>query len=162
MPSDELRLPAIDPLTVEGEKGSSYPPVYRGPLEARIRRRIGNALGLRNFGVNIVQLPAGSWSAHRHWHTRQDEFVYVIEGEVVLVTDAGEQLLRAGAAAGFPAGNPDGHHLVNRSGAMAVYLEVGDRPAEEEAHYPDIDMKASLASSRRGRFTRRDGSDFDW
>lgn len=161
-PKRPLTLPAIDPLVVEAHKGSPYPPIYRGPLEERLRRRIGNALGLKNFGVNIVHLPPGGWSAQRHWHTHQDEFVYVLEGEVTLITDVGEQLLAAGAAAGFPAGRKDGHHLVNRGTRVAVYLEVGDRPPQEEAHYPDIDMKAELISGRPGRFTRKDGSDFDW
>lgn len=163
MPSvKKLALPALDPLSVEAQKGSPYPPVYRGPLEDRLRRRIGNALGLTKFGVNICHLPPGGWSSQRHWHTHQDEFIYVIEGEVTLITDAGEQVLGAGATAGFPGGNPDGHHLVNRSSATAVYLEVGDRPAAEQVAYPDIDMKADIAGGRPGRFTRRDGSDFDW
>jgi uncharacterized cupin superfamily protein len=163
MPSvKKLILPALDPLSVEALKGSPYPPVYRGPLEDRLRRRIGNALGLTKFGVNICHLPPGGWSSQRHWHTQQDEFIYVLEGEVTLITDAGEQVLGAGATAGFPAGSPDGHHLVNRSDATAVYLEVGDRPAAEEVHYPDIDMKANAIAGQPSRFTRRDGSDFDW
>jgi len=90
--------------------------------------------------VNLVTVPPGAWSALRHWHTRQDEFVYVLDGELALVTDAGEQILRPGMAAGFPAGTPDGHHLVNRSTAPATYLEVGDRVPGDEVHYPDADL----------------------
>ena len=93
----------------------------------RVKRRLGDACGLTRFGVNLVTLPPGGQSALRHWHTLEDEFVYVLEGEVVLVTDDGEQVLRAGDCAGYPAGKPDGHHFVNRSGAPARYLEVGNR-----------------------------------
>jgi uncharacterized cupin superfamily protein len=134
------RLPALDPSTVPEWFGSAYPEQFREFVRARRKRALGNALGLTHYGVNLVTLPPGAWSAQRHWHTRQDEFVYVVEGELVLVTDGGEQTLRAGMAAGFPAGAPDGHHLVNRSGAPALYLEVGDRVPGDEVHYPDVDL----------------------
>ena len=110
------------------------------PCRQRRRRRLSDAFGLTQFGVNLLELPPGAWSSQRHWHERQDEFVYVLEGEVTLVTDDGETVLTAGMVAGFRAGEPNGHHLVNRSNAVARVLEMGTRTAEETAHYPDIDM----------------------
>ena len=124
--------PALDPATVAERTGSAYPEPLRAPCVARGKKALGSELGLTRFGVNLTRLEPGAWSAQRHWHTRQDEFVYVVEGELVLVTDAGEQTLHAGMAAGFPAGKADGHHLINRSAAPAVYLEVGDRTAGDE------------------------------
>ena len=107
----------------------------------RVKRRLGDAFGLTRFGVNLVTLGPGGQSALRHWHTHEDEFVYVLDGEVVLVTDAGEQVLRAGDCAGYPAGNADAHHFINRSGAPARYLEVGNREPADTALYPDDDLK---------------------
>jgi uncharacterized cupin superfamily protein len=133
-------MPVLDPASVPEQTGSGYPEHLRGASARKGKRRIGNELGLTHFGVNLVSLEPGGWSSQRHWHTRQDEFVYVLQGEVTLVTDAGEQTLRAGVAAGFPAGSGDGHHLQNRTGAAALYLEVGDRPADDEVHYPDVDL----------------------
>ena len=135
-----LSPPALDPAAVAERTGSPYPPPLDEPCRHRGKRALGNELGLTHFGVNLTRLEPGAWSAQRHWHTRQDEFVYVLQGELVLVTDAGEQTLRAGMAAGFPAGKPEGHHLVNRSHAPALYLEVGDRTSGDEAHYPDVDL----------------------
>ena len=114
---------------------------------------------MRNFGVNQVRLLPGAASSQRHWHTRQDELVYVLEGEVILVTDAGEQVLRRGMAAGFPAGKPDGHQLVNRSAADVVYLEIGDRLPGDEADYPDIDMKLRLIDGKPA-FLHKDGKPY--
>ena len=133
-------LPAFDPLDVPARTGSSYPAPYKAVSEARLKRKLGDAMGLKKFGVNLVHLPPGAGSAHRHWHTRQDEFIYVLEGELVLISDAGEQVLNAGMAAGFPAGVADGHQLVNKSGKPATYLEIGDRSGGDEVDYPDIDM----------------------
>ena len=147
--------PALDPATVEAARGTTYPPEFDAACAARAKRRVGDALGLRAFGVNLVTLPPGTASSQRHWHSRQDEFVYVVEGEATLITDAGEQTLGPGMAAGFPAGKPDGHHLVNRTEADVVYLEVGDRPPNDDVDYPDIDML------RRGdRFVRRNGAPY--
>ncbi len=145
-------LPALDPSTVPERFGSAYPEEFRERVRARRKRALGNELGLTHYGVNLVTVPPGSWSALRHWHTRQDEFVYVVAGELVLVTDAGEQTLGAGMAAGFPAGKPDGHHLVNRSTGPAVYLEVGDRVPADEVHYPDVDLfvDASFVMRHKG------------
>jgi uncharacterized cupin superfamily protein len=135
-----LKLPALDPAGVPAVVGSDYPEAFRVLVERGQRQRLGDALGLKNFGVNLTRLPSGCASSLRHWHSRQDEFVYVLEGTLVLITDAGEQVLTAGMAAGFPAGRRDGHHLVNRSGSDALVLEVGDRSAGDEGEYPDHDM----------------------
>jgi len=132
--------PALDPATVAERTGSGYPEPLRAPCVARGKRALGNQLGLTHFGVNLTRLEPGAWSAQRHWHTRQDEFVYVLQGELVLVTDAGEQTLRPGMAAGFPAGTADGHHLINRTTEPALYLEIGDRTPGDEVHYPDVDL----------------------
>jgi uncharacterized cupin superfamily protein len=112
--------------------------------------------GLTQFGINLLSLPPGAWSSQRHWHEGEDEFVYVVEGEVVLVTDAGDENLRAGDCAGFPANDGNGHCLQNRSAADALVLEIGTRvKGGDTAHYPDIDMIA-----RRRRYTRRDGTPY--
>jgi len=155
----KLKLPALDPATVEGKAGSNYPDRFKPAVAGRIKRRLGDALGLKNFGVNLTTIKPGSASALRHWHAKQDEFVYILSGELVLVTDAGEQLLTTGMAAGFPAGKPDGHHLVNRSKSDAVYLEVGDRTPGESAAYPDDDL---VAKSVEGgwQFVRKDGTPY--
>lgn len=154
------RRPALDPWTVEGRKGTSYPAPFRGAIKDREKRLLGAALGLTTFGVNLVRLPPGEISSQRHWHSRQDEFIYILEGEVVLITDAGEQVLRPGMCAGFPAGVADGHHLVNRSSAVAVYLEVGDRTPGDVGHYPDIDLEARAADGRRYVFFHKDGAPY--
>ena len=131
----------IDLNTLPVHTGTSYPPPFDAPCLSRVRRRLGEAAGLTDFGVNLMRLPPGSWSSQRHWHTAEDEFVYVLEGEVALVTDAGEEILRAGECAGFKAGIRDGHHLQNRSDADAVLLEIGSRKIEDEGEYSDIDMR---------------------
>ena len=159
MNSSNLKLPALDPQTVKPLVGSDYPPPHdKGPAK-RERRRIGDALGLKNFGVNLMRLPPGSISSQRHWHTKQDEFVFVVEGEVVLVTDAGEQLLTAGMVAGFPAGTGDGHHLINRSAGDAYVLEVGDRAAADEVDYSDIDMMVRWVKGEE-RYLHKDGTPY--
>jgi uncharacterized cupin superfamily protein len=149
--------PVLAPLTVEPNIGSNYPEPFRQRVAARAKRKLGDALGLRNFGVNLTTLAPGAQSALRHWHATQDEFVYVVSGELVLVTDAGEQVLTAGMAAGFPAGRADGHHLLNRSDREATYLEVGDRTPGDTVTYPDDDIEARM-SDGRWTFTHRDGS----
>ena len=136
-------------------RGSDYPSPFDEPCLKRLRRRLGDAAGLTQFGVSLLVLPPGAWSSQRHWHTVEDEFVYVVAGEVVLVTDAGEEILRAGDCAGFPAGVPDGHHLQNRSTHAATVLEIGTRrPADDEAFYPDIDMRALKGDAG---YAHRDG-----
>src|SRR5260370_24740102 len=121
--------------------GSGYPAPFDLPCAARARQRLGDAAGLTDFGVNLLRLPPGAWSSQRHWHSAEDEFVFIVEGEVVLVTDAGEELLRSGDCAGFKAGVKDGHHLQNQSARDALLLEVGSRRvAEDEGDDPDISM----------------------
>ncbi|MGZ8362315.1 MAG: cupin domain-containing protein [Caulobacteraceae bacterium] len=134
-------MPKIDLATAPVRSGTGYPPPYDAPCRLRERLQLGNAAGLTQFGVNLLRLPDGQWSAQRHWHSAEDEFVYVLEGEVVLVTDEGEQVMRAGDCAGFKAGDENGHHLQNRSGHEALVLEVGTRnPEEDTAAYPGIDL----------------------
>lgn len=138
--------------------GSRYPAPYDEPCRGRIRQRLGDAAGLTQFGVNLTRLPPGCWSSQRHWHAAEDELVYVVEGEVVLVTDAGEETLRAGESAGFKAGVADGHHLQNRSKRDALVLEVGTRrPQEEEVIYSDIDLKIPRGA---GGYTHTDGTPY--
>lgn len=139
-PADPLQQPALDPATLPWIEHTDYPEEFRAAVAGAERRRLGDALALKNFGVNLTRLPPGCISSHRHWHTKQDEFVYVLAGTLVLVTDGGEQILSAGMAAGFPAGRPDGHQLVNRSSRDALYLEIGDRTPGDDGEYPDIDM----------------------
>ena len=148
----------IDPETVGVTTGSSYPAPFADQIGARRKRALGDALGLTNYGVNLVELPPGARSSMRHWHSRQDEFVYVLEGELVLITDRGEQVLRAGMAAGYPAGDEDGHQMVNRGQALARYLEVGDRTPGDAVVYPDIDL--ALPDNDTDDFTHKDGSPY--
>lgn len=156
MAKSKLQIPALDPASVKVRRGSVYPGEFAAVTEGREKRALGKAAGLTRFGVNLVRLKPGAASAHRHWHVHEDEFVYVLEGEITLVTDAGEQILGPGMAAGFPAGKADGHHLINRSSQDALYLEIGDRHPAEEAHYPDIDLHGRLIDGAFV-FTRKDG-----
>jgi len=153
-------LPALDPASVPVRTGTNYPDHLAGPCSERRKRALGDAVGLSHFGVNLVELPPGAHSSLRHWHRSEDEFVFILEGEITLVTDDGEQILSPGIAAGFPAGRADGHHLVNRGDTTVRYLEVGDRAADEEVEYSDVDLRLSRKGSTR-QFTRRDGSALD-
>jgi uncharacterized cupin superfamily protein len=135
-----LKLPALDPATVPEVRRSSYPEPYRSRIGERAKRRLGDACGITKFGVNLVTLAPGGQSALRHWHTLEDEFVYILSGEVVLISQEGEQILRTGMCAGYPAGTRDAHHFVNRSNAPAQYLEVGNRIDGDNAFYPDDDL----------------------
>jgi uncharacterized cupin superfamily protein len=134
--------------------GSGYPAPYDVPCQARGRRRLGDAFLLTQFGVNLLELPPGAWSSQRHWHERQDELVYVLEGEATLVTDEGETILSTGMVAGFKAGSGNGHHIVNRSNAVVRLLEVGTRTAEETATYSDIDLMYREDATAGGYFTK--------
>ena len=153
-----MKPPALDPATVAVKTGSSYPEPFRGMVGGRRKRALGDALGLTSYGVNLVELAPGAMSSMRHWHSRQDEFVYVLEGELTLITDAGEQLLRAGMAAGFAAGSGDGHHMINRSRATACYLEVGDRGPGDAVIYPDVDL--DLPDDATEDFFHKDGTPY--
>ena len=148
----------IDPGAAPVHRGSGYPSPYDVACQARERRALGDAAGLTQFGVNLLRLPPDSWSSQRHWHSAEDEFTYVLEGEVVLVTDVGEETLHAGDCAGFRAGDANGHHLQNRSGHDALLLEVGSRREETDAvDYKDIDL--TLAAGDR-RYRHRDGTHY--
>jgi uncharacterized cupin superfamily protein len=148
-------MPKIDVANVAQLKGSGYPSAFAPPCAERIRQRLGEAGGLADFGVNLMHLPPGNWSSQRHWHSHEDEFVYVLDGELVLIEDQGETVLRAGDCAAFPKGTGNGHHMINRSARMAVYLEVGSRAYEDLTTCSDIDMKSANAD---GRFVHKDGS----
>jgi uncharacterized cupin superfamily protein len=155
-----LKRPALDPSLVEPTQGSQpphYPPPHDHLLDERRKRRLGDALGLTDFGVNLVELPPGTVSSLRHWHSHEDEFVYVLRGEVTLVTDAGEQILGPGMAAGFPKNVADGHHLKNTGPDTAVFLEVGSRHPEDIAEYSDVDLKTCrqvIFTDKRGEPVR--------
>ena len=156
------QLPALDPSTVKAVTGSDYPRVFRGTTEAGERRRLGDALGLANFGVNLTRLPPGCASSLRHWHTKQDEFIFMLEGELVLISNSGEQILTPGMAAGFPAGKPDGHHLVNRSSGDALFLEIGDRSPGDDGEYPDHDMIwRNINGDQKYVYLHRNGTPYD-
>jgi uncharacterized cupin superfamily protein len=127
-------------LDIVARTSTIYPPPYAAELAGREKRVLGDTFGLSQFGVNLVTLKAGAWSSHRHWHEREDEFVYVLDGEITLIDDHGKHKLTPGMCAGFKAGNPNGHHLVNVTGKPATYLEVGTRSRDETAHYPEADM----------------------
>ena len=137
--------------------GSGYPKQFAEPCRARTKHVLGDWFGLTQFGVNLTVLPPGCWSAQRHWHEKEDEFVYVIEGELTLIDEAGEHLLSPGMCAGFKAGVSNGHHLVNRSERQASYLEIGTRAAGERAHYSDIDMLVERSSDGSWQYRRKDG-----
>lgn len=148
-------MPKIDIASAPERKGSGYPAPFHEPCAARDRKQLGDAAGLTDFGVNLLRLPPGAWSSQRHWHDREDEFVYVVAGEVVLVTDSGETLLNPGDCAGFAKNHADGHHIINRGAVDAVLLEVGTRTEDDVTTYPDIDMKYD---PELGGYVRRDGA----
>ncbi len=150
-------MPKIDLAAVPVRHGVGYPPPFDQPCAGRTRRRLGDAGGLRDFGVNLMTLPPGGWSSQRHWHSHEDEFVYVLGGELVLVEDGGETPLRAGDSVAWPKNSGNGHHLINRSGAVAVYLEVGSRQADDLTTCSDIDMMSANAD---GRFVHKDGTPY--
>jgi len=146
----------IDLAQAPRREGSGYPSPHDAPCRARLRQALGDAAGLTQFGVNLLRLVPGAWSSQRHWHTAEDELVWVLEGEVVLVTDSGEEVLRAGDGAGFKAGVADGHHLQNRSDRPALILEIGSRRPEDAGDYPDIDLRWAEATG----YTHKDGSPY--
>ena len=156
-----LKPPALDPSTVQARTSSAYPTEeFRKATAGRAKRALGDALGLSTFGVNLTTLAPGAASALRHWHHRQDEFVFVLDGELTLVTDAGEQVLGPGTCAGFPGGKSDGHHLVNRTASPATYLEVGDRLPGDAAEYPDVDLRVR-GTGTGWKYTHKDGRPYE-
>jgi uncharacterized cupin superfamily protein len=151
-------MPKIDIDALPVRTGSGYPAPFDAPCLGRTRRALGDAAGLDQFGVNLQRLAPGAWTSQRHWHTTEDEFVWVVEGEVVLVTDEGEEVLRAGDCAGFKAGTPNGHHIQNRSAVEVVLLEIGTRdPERDGCDYPDIDM---IARPMEAFYRHRDGTPY--
>jgi len=147
----------IDLSIVPAEPGGTYPSPFDEPCRGQSSQRLARYAGLTQFGVNVTVIEAGSWSSQRHWHSHEDEFVYILEGEVTLIEDAGETVLRAGDCAAFPKGSGNGHHMINKSSAMAVYLEVGSRNPDDLTTCSDIDMKSANAD---GRFVHKDGTPY--
>ena len=151
------RLPAFDPDMVTETNFTSYPELYRAANSTRYNRRLSDHAGLKNFGVNLTRIIPGGQSSFRHAHSRQDEFIYVLQGEVVLETNDGEQVLRPGMCAGFPAGTGDAHRFVNRTASDVALLVIGDRTPGDEISYPDVDMHAVLAPDGVYRFSTKSG-----
>jgi uncharacterized cupin superfamily protein len=161
MGATRLTLPALDPSSVTPRTTSGYPTdEWRQVTAGRAKAALGDACGLTTFGVNLTRLEPGASSALRHWHTRQDEFVFVLEGELTLITDAGEQVLGPGMCAGFPGGKPDGHHLTNRTSKPATFLEVGDRLPGDGAEYPGLDLRVRM-TPKGWRYEHMDGRPYE-
>ncbi len=150
-------MPKIDIAAVPEVKGTGYPAPFDQPCLDRVRKRLGDAGGLSQFGVTLLTLQPGTWSSQRHWHSAEDEFVYILSGEVVLNTDAGEEILRAGDCAAFPKNDGNGHHLMNKSSAPAVLLEIGTRSTDDFCRYPGLDLQID---GKAGGFTHRDGTPY--
>ncbi len=150
----------FDPLSLPESNATTYPDPFAASARQRWNRRLGDAAGLTQFGVNLTRIAPGGRSSQRHWHLREDEFVHVLEGEVVLHSDAGEQVMRAGMCIGFPAGHPDGHCFLNRSERDVLLLVVGSRVPGEVSTYPDIDMLVGPGPDGVRRFTRKDGTPY--
>jgi uncharacterized cupin superfamily protein len=146
-------MPKIDVTAAPPRKAAGYPPPFNAPCAERVRQRLGASGGLTDFGVNFVHLPPGNWSSQRHWHSHEDEFVCVLEGELVLV----ETVLRFGDCAAFPKNSGNGHHMINRSSATAVYLEVGSRHPDDVTTCSKADLVSANAD---GRFVHKDGSPY--
>lgn len=153
--SKRIDIAAITPVV-----GTLYPPPFDQPCRNRERKKLGDAAGLTQFGVNLLRLAPGVWSSQRHWHSNSDEFVYVLSGEVTLVSDEGREVLRTGEAAGFKAGDTNGHCLQNCSKADALVLEIGSRSSEDNGYYPDIDMMAP-AEGNPAIYVHRDGTPYE-
>jgi len=152
-------MPKIDIGKLPVDTRTGYPPPFDRVVLGRERKRLGNAIGLDQFGVNLTTLKPGAASALRHWHEQEDELIYVLEGEVVLIEEEGEVVLKPGDAAGFKANSPNGHHLVNKASRNAVFLEVGTRSKHERAHYPDVDMMA-VRDDKGMHYTHKNGEPY--
>jgi uncharacterized cupin superfamily protein len=149
-----------DPAKIEGYRRTNYPAELAEGFGGRLKRALGDAGALTQFGVNLTTLEPGAASAHRHWHTREDEFVYIIEGEITLVTDDGEETLSPGMAVAFPAGEENAHQLINRSRGPATYLEVGTRAPDDDVVYADVDMRMEKRGGRR-KYVRKSGEPYE-
>jgi len=155
----EKRPVAVAAADLPMKSGSSYPAPYDEPCQSRHRQVLGDVFGLHDFGVNYMTLAPGAWSSQRHWHSHEDELVFVLKGHPTLVTDAGETRLEPGMCAGFPAGEVNGHHLVNNTETPVVYLEIGSRKADDGGYYADIDMQI-LQRAKGGKYTHKDGTPY--
>jgi uncharacterized cupin superfamily protein len=155
-----LQKPALDPATITARNSSGYPEPFKSRVLPREKRALGDALGLTKVGVNLSTLLPGKESSMRHYHTREDEMIFMVEGEVVLITDEGEQVLTAGHCAGFPAGSSNGHHLVNRSDKPARYLEISNRDPQDSASYSDVDLAYRKAADGSAIFSHKDGTPY--
>jgi uncharacterized cupin superfamily protein len=153
-------MPKIDIAGLKIDSSTNYPEPYRQAVAGRSRKRLGNAVGLDQFGVNLTTLKPGAWSSQRHWHEAEDELIYMLEGELVLCEDDGETVLKPGDAAGWKANSRIGHCLVNRSSRDAVYLEIGTRAARDRAEYPDIDMKVERGGASGPRYLHKSGEPY--
>ncbi|MDZ4697106.1 MAG: cupin domain-containing protein [Deltaproteobacteria bacterium] len=158
---EKLNKPAFDPNDVAPRTGSIYPQALANAVNGRSKRALTAALGLSQFGVNIVDLAPGASSALRHYHSHEDEFIYLLQGEVVRLSEGQEQPLGAGMCAGFPAGVADGHRITNRSLETARYLEVGTRDPRDAACYPDDDLHVEPERYEKPVFTRKDGTPYE-
>ena len=152
-------LPAFDPADLAESNATAYPEKFRADNSNRWNRRLGDHAGLTNFGVSLTRIVPGAQSSARHAHSRQDEFIWVVSGEIVLETNEGAQTLRPGMCAGFPAGRR-AHQLVNRTDRDVLYLEVGDRTPGDEGFYPADDIQASQAPDGKWIYTRKDGTPY--
>ena len=153
-------MPKIDMDKITVRATSNYPQEFLQVVAGREKRALGNAAGLTQFGVNLTTLKPGAASSLRHWHVQEDEFVFIVDGEVTLVEEDGETILRAGDAAGFKANVANGHQLVNKSSRDATYLEMGTRSKNEIAHYPDVDLALGYGPDGRMMFTRKSGESY--
>jgi uncharacterized cupin superfamily protein len=155
-------MPKIDVGSLPVRRGTTYPEPFARTVDGREWQSLSEFAGLTQFGVNLVRIKPGAASSQRHWHEHEDEFVYMVEGELVLIEDEGETLVKPGDAAGFKAAVPNGHHLVNRTDRDAVFLVVGTRATRERCHYPDIDL-VHQQDGDRYRLTHRSGAPYgDW
>lgn len=150
-------MPKLDISTVMARQGVGYPAQFAKFTAGRLRRKLGDAAGLTDFGINLTSLPPGNWSSQRHWHSHEDECVFVLEGQLVLIEDGGETVLEAGDFAAFPKNTGNGHHMINRSTTTAVYLEIGSRSPVDMTTCSDVDMKSS---STDGLFVHKDGTPY--
>lgn len=153
-----LKSPAFDPKEVPESNATAIPEPFTRDNQNRYNRRISDFAGLKNYGVLLTRIIPGGQSSYRHAHSKQDEFVYVLEGPVTLETNVGAQVLESGMCAGFPAGTGDAHRFVNHTDRDALLLVVGDRSQGDEVTYPDVDMKAAYGADGKFRFTRKDGT----
>ena len=152
-------MPKIDIAKLPVDTRTGYPPPLDRAVVGRERKRLGNAIGLDQFGVNLTTLKPGAASAQRHWHEKEDELVFILDGEVMLIEDGGATVLKPGDAAGFKANAPNGHHLINKTNRDAVYLEIGARSKQERAEYPDVDLRM-IRDDKGARYTHKNGDPY--